>query len=115
MTYISDNLNSSDYGHYNCLLCGENNRWGLGLKFKLLSDGRVHTNFKPSEILQGYKGILHGGVISGMMDCAMVHCLFYNGISAVTADLNVRFIYSVPITAKLDLYGKIIKNRRKLI
>lgn len=111
---LKEKINSSKYGHYNCLLCGEHNRWGLGLKFKLLDDGRVHTKFKPLHVLQGYSGILHGGVISALMDCAMVHCLFHNGIEAVTADLNIRFINSVPISSELDLYGTIVNKKRKI-
>ena len=114
MDKIREDIKSSEFGHYNCLLCGEHNRWGLGLKFRLLDNGRVHTKFKPLHVLQGYKGILHGGVISALMDCAMVHCLFHNGIEAVTADLNIRFIHSVPIAEELDLYGEIVSNKRKI-
>jgi acyl-coenzyme A thioesterase PaaI-like protein len=114
MTSLTKNVYSKNYGHYNCFLCGEHNRWGLGLKFELLDDGRVHTKFKPPQILQGYKGILHGGVISALMDCAMVHCLFHNVIEAVTADLDIRFIHSIPINIELDLYGEIVEKKRKL-
>jgi acyl-coenzyme A thioesterase PaaI-like protein len=105
---------SKDYGHYNCLLCGKNNRWGLGLKFKLLDDGRAYTKFRSRQMLQGYEGILHGGVISALMDCAMVHCLFHNNVEAVTADLNIRFIHSVPIISELDLFGEIEQRRKNL-
>ena len=92
---------SKRYGHYNCLLCGEHNRWGLGLKFKLLDDGRVHTRVKSSQKLQGYEGILHGGVMCALLDAAMVHCLFHNDIQAVTADMNIRFFESVHAKQKL--------------
>ena len=105
---------SKKYGHYNCLLCGENNRWGLGLKFKLLDDGRVHTRFKSLEVLQGYEGILHGGVMCALLDSAMVHCLFHNGIRAVTADANIRFFELIPCTAEIDLFGEIIEKKRSL-
>ena len=107
----NDKKHSKNYGHYNCLLCGENNRWGLGLNFKLLNDDRVHAKFKSLEILQGYEGILHGGVICALLDAAMVHCLFHNNIQAVTADMNIRFFESVPCTAEIELFGEIIERR----
>lgn len=105
---------SKSFDHYNCLLCGEHNRWGLGIKFKLLDDGRVYTKFKPLKVLQGYKEILHGGVICALMDCAMVHCFFHHSIKAVTADINIRFLKSVPCSIDLDLFGELVSSRKKL-
>ncbi|MCP3965944.1 MAG: PaaI family thioesterase [Lentisphaerae bacterium] len=115
MNIIEDNEKYSEiFGHNNCLLCGENNRHNLGLKFKLLGDGRVHTKFKAFEVLQGYEGLLHGGVTYGLLASAMVHCLFHNGIKAVTADANIRFFESVPCTAEIDLFGEIVEKKRSL-
>ena len=106
--------NCKIYGHYNCLLCGDHNRWGLGLKFELLYDRRVHSKFKSLRMLQGYEGILHGGVQCALLDSAMVHCLFYNGVKAVTADMNIRFLQSVPCTAEIDLYGELVERKCSL-
>ena len=114
MTTTDDRENSKIYGHYNCLLCGENNRWGLGLNFEFLDDGRVHSKFKARRILQGYEGILHGGVMCALLDSAMVHCLFHNDIKAVTADMNIRFVNSIPCTAEVDLYGELIEKKLTL-
>jgi len=110
----NDKENSKIYGHYNCLLCGEHNRWGLGLNFEFLADGRVHSKFKSLRMLQGYDGILHGGVQCALLDSAMVHCLFHNGIKAVTADMNIRFFESIPCTAEIDLYGELSERKRSL-
>ncbi|MCP4181034.1 MAG: PaaI family thioesterase [bacterium] len=106
--------NNIKYGHYNCLLCGDNNPWSLGLDYKLLDDGRVYTEFKGNKVLQGYKGILHGGVISALLDSAMVHCLFHYNIEAVTAEMTIRFAESVPFDAPVQVYGKIIENHKFL-
>ena len=114
MNTTNEKGNSKIYGHYNCLLCGEHNRWGLGLKFELLDDGRVHSHFSSSRVLQGYEGILHGGVQCALLDSAMVHCLFHNGVKAVTADMNIRFFESIPCTAEIDLYGELLERKRTL-
>jgi len=114
LSTLNDKDNSKKFEHYNCLLCGEHNKWGLGLKFEFLNDGRVYFKFKSLRILQGYEGILHGGVQCALLDAAMVHCLFHNDIKAVTADMNIRFFESIPCTAEIDLYGELLENKRSL-
>ena len=41
--------------------------------------------------MQGYDGIMHGGILSALLDTAMAHCLLHENIEAVTGELNVRF------------------------
>lgn len=48
-----------------CFVCGEKNPNGLHLDFKL-EDDILKTNFNANERYQGYKGILHGGVIKNV-------------------------------------------------
>ncbi|HEY5283720.1 MAG TPA: PaaI family thioesterase [Polyangia bacterium] len=78
--------------HPNCLVCGENNPNGLKLKFKVQPDGSVAAVFNCLPWLQSYPNVLHGGVISAILDSAMVNALFAIGIVAVTATLEVRFV-----------------------
>ncbi|MBF0198208.1 MAG: PaaI family thioesterase [Planctomycetes bacterium] len=90
-------------GHNHCCICGELNPRSLGLSFKELKPGFVSAKFSAFKELQGYEGMLHGGVISSLLDAAMTHCLFAAGIKAVTGDLHVRFLAPVPHEAELDL------------
>ena len=91
------------FDHSACLLCGTENPWSLGLSFSADGNGRVFTLLKADERLQGYTGILHGGVSAAMLDAAMTHCLFHRGIRAVTADLRVRYVKAVPLNAGVEL------------
>ncbi|HBM15759.1 MAG TPA: PaaI family thioesterase [Lentisphaeria bacterium] len=109
-----NSLISNKYDHCNCLLCGEGNPIGLGLKFVLLGDGRVHTMLRGSRLLQGYKGIIHGGVMCALLDAAMVHCLFHHNVKSVTADMNIRFKKTIPINNMLDLYGELVSQKKNL-
>jgi acyl-coenzyme A thioesterase PaaI-like protein len=84
--------------HLHCLLCGQNNRRGLKLDFQPTADGGVETSLECSKTLQGYKDIIHGGVISALLDSVMTNCLFAHGIKALTAELKIRF--SSPVKAK---------------
>jgi acyl-coenzyme A thioesterase PaaI-like protein len=90
-----------------CLLCGEKNPWSLNLSFHA-DNGGVMTKFQTRQALQGYKGIIHGGVISALLDAAMTHCLFHQGIRAVTGDLRVRFLKPVSCHGVLNLRAWIL-------
>jgi acyl-coenzyme A thioesterase PaaI-like protein len=68
----------------------------------------VCTKFQAYPGLQGYDGILHGGVIAALLDAAMTHCLFYRGVQAVTGDLRIQFLQPVPCNSLLDLRAKVL-------
>ena len=85
-------------GHAHCLLCGQGNPGSWGLSFHPGQGTSVHGTVQPNAGLQGYEGMLHGGVISALLDAAMTPCLFHREVQAVTADLHVRFVE--PVSAK---------------
>ena len=100
--------------HCNCIVCGSDNPISLKLKFELRPDGSVCARFRGNSLFQGYKGILHGGIISTLLDATMTHCLFYHGVQAVTGNLQVHFLQPVPsdipliITAKISSYHSVL-------
>jgi len=83
--------------HPRCLMCGSEHPFGIRLKFVVQNDGAVHAEFSCREILQGYPEMLHGGVISALLDAAMTNALFSVGVVAVTAELTVRFLAPVSL------------------
>lgn len=90
-------------GHDNCIICGRNNPFSLGLKFQQAGANTVEATFTGGPHLQGYEGILHGGVISAVLDSAMAHCLLVQDIKAVTGDLRVRFLHAIPCTSRVNI------------
>ena len=74
--------------HCNCILSGRQNPISLGLAFDISTDGGVFTQYEANALLQGYEGILHGGIIAALLDAAMTHCLFHHNIEAVTGALE---------------------------
>ena len=81
--------------HATCVVCGPGNDRGLKLDFRISDDGAVVGDFYCDKTLEGYMNLLHGGVISAILDGAMTNCLFAAGHVAVTADFSVRFRHSV--------------------
>jgi acyl-coenzyme A thioesterase PaaI-like protein len=81
--------------HPNCVVCSAGRESGKQLEFALLEDGCVQTTFECDKVFQGYPGLLHGGVISSLLDGAMTNCLFAHGQQGVTGELKVRFCHPV--------------------
>ena len=97
--------------HSACVMCGEGNPLGLKLKFKLEEDGTASACFRGGARFQGYDGILHGGVISAILDSAMTNCLFLHGVEALTGKLDVRFLKPIPCDSAVSVSAKIIVSR----
>ena len=105
---------STPNGHGYCLLCGTENPWSLKIDFPADQNGCVIANLQSHRGLQGYDGIIHGGVISALLDATMTHCLFHQGVRAVTGDLRVRFLQSIPCDADLFLKAWVTSARAPL-
>ena len=97
-------------GHGHCLLCGELNPWSWRLSFVGGEAGGVRATFRPDARLQGYDGILHGGVTAALLDASMTHCLFHLGVQGVTGDLHVRFLKPIPCATRLDLRAWVLST-----
>lgn len=72
-----------------CFVCGKSNQFGLQLDFKKEGD-KIVAEFIPQKRHQGFKDIVHGGIISAVLDEAMVKAALSLGIEAVTAEITVR-------------------------
>jgi len=83
--------------HPNCIACGTERESGFHLEFHALEDGSVEAEFACESEYQGYPDMLHGGVITLLLDGAMTNCLFVHGHEGVTGELKVRFRNPVTI------------------
>lgn len=97
-----------------CFVCGEKNPSGLHIQFNL-HDGKVYAEFIPQKIHQGYKDIVHGGILSTLLDEAMVKVALLQGMPAVTAEINVRFKNSLLIGEKAIIEAEILQINKKII
>lgn len=97
-----------------CFACGEKNPQGLKLKFTYEQEV-VKTTFVPTEIHQGYPGVMHGGLVSTILDEIMSWALQFQGFVGYTARLEVRFRKNVPLEQPLHFESRIIGKRGSLI
>lgn len=96
--------------HSYCVACGSANPVGLRLKFVRHADGSVRAVAFCLKEISGYDGLLHGGVAALMLDSAMTNCLFSTGITALTAELNIKYKAPVKIGLAVDLKAWIEKD-----
>ncbi|MBF0329348.1 MAG: PaaI family thioesterase [Nitrospirae bacterium] len=98
----------------NCFVCGKNNTSGLKLSFNR-TECAAKTEFIPSKYFQGYSGIVHGGIISAVLDEAMIHASMSEGSTPVTAEIKVRFKNPLNVAEKTMVAASVKKRSGKLI
>ena len=96
-------VNHQTEAHPFCFVCSGSNPMGLALRYAPQPDGSVSAKFLGHSALEGYSGLLHGGVIAAMLDGAMTNCLFARGIRGLTAELKVRYHESVAASEEVFL------------
>ena len=97
-----------------CFACGTDNPYGLHLNLQIENDRYVAEKVLTREY-QSYTGVVHGGIVTTMLDEAMGSYLFRNGEHAVTARLNVRYRQPTPVGEPLTITGWIESRRRNIV
>ena len=93
-----------------CFACGKENPIGLQLVFR--EQGECYTTtFTPRPEHQGYDGIMHGGLVSTILDEVMARYIYAKGFNAVTARLDIRFRKPTPIGQELTATAKVAGKR----
>ncbi len=96
-----------------CFACGKDNPDGLQLEFESVgSDVRTSVTF-PSKF-QGYSDVVHGGLVSTVLDETMVTLLNRMGYLALTAELSVRFREPVRVGERIDVTASLLEKRGKV-
>lgn len=100
-----------------CFVCGIKNPFGLRVKPQIIDGGETVTiECTPPSHLQGWTDVLHGGIISTLLDEAITYVgIATFGKPAVTAQLDVRFRNPSPTGVKLTVSAKRTKASRRLV
>ena len=107
-------MNLADDGM--CFACGQKNEEGLQVSFELLeSEKRIRARFIPQKKHQGYTNIVHGGIISTLLDEAMVNLAYRLGFQVVTAQLEVRFKKPAWVGEPLLIEAEIVCTFKRII
>ncbi len=100
-----------------CFICGLENPVGLHLHIYETEPGMVETTYHAPEHFQGYPDVLHGGIVSAIIDEVAGRALMGSDPMTprfmFTARLEVKFRKNVPIGRKLKVVGKAGRSKSR--
>ena len=97
-----------------CFVCGDKNKIGLKVAFSY-EDGKAKAQYTPTPEFEGYKDILHGGILSALLDEVMIYSIIAQGIITVTVQIEVKFKSPAKIGETLFLEGQITEDKGKIL
>jgi len=98
-----------------CFCCGPRNPIGLHLEFEMTPEQRMRTVWTPREEHQGFKDIVHGGLVATVLDEVMVRLLYLRGIPAVTAGMETKLLRPLRWGRAYRFEGWIVRDRGKAV
>ena len=100
-----------------CFICGVQNPIGLHLHIYETGPGTVESNYTAPEHFQGYPGVLHGGIVSAIIDELSGRAHMGSDPLAprfmFTAKLDIKYRRNVPIGRPLRIIGRAGRTRGK--
>lgn len=98
-----------------CFVCGQDNPRGLRIRYQRQDSGEMTATWTPSPAWEGFRGIVHGGLVSTVLDEAMSKAVAATGSQALTAELRVRFRRHVTSGDTFLIRGWVVKRNKRLI
>jgi uncharacterized protein (TIGR00369 family) len=99
-----------------CFVCGRENPLGLSARWESdLERGEVRATLEIPEQFNGFPGIVHGGVLTALLDEAAVRtALLQGGFDdlMVTAKLEIAFRRPIPTRTPVTVVGRLVQRAR---
>ncbi len=97
-----------------CFACGKDNPIGLHMHFEYEQE-RAIGSFTPRNEHQGFAGIVHGGILSTVLDEAMAHAIIAAGFKAVTARMEIQFKKPTSVGTPVVVTGQVVARKGKIL
>jgi uncharacterized protein (TIGR00369 family) len=97
-----------------CFVCGDKNPIGLNVPF-YVKDDKVVAEYVAGRHFEGYKDVLHGGILSALLDEVMIRAVLALEIYALTSEIRVKFKRMVKIGDKLFLEGRLVRDGGRIL
>jgi len=98
----------------NCFACGKNNPIGLKLEFEDRGD-HTFSLLRFGRNYAGWENMVHGGILSTVLDEVMVKSAGDRGFRCVTAELTIRYKKPCETGKEYELTGRVSAVSNKLI
>jgi acyl-CoA hydrolase len=97
-----------------CFGCGEHNAEGLQMRFTQESEVSW-CDYAVPDRYQSWQGIVHGGMVTLMLDEAIGWAAFHRGQPGVTGRLEVRLRLPLRVGELVRVTGRVDRIRRSLV
>ena len=101
--------------NHGCYVCGKDNPHGFRLDFSHPKEGVLKTEVVFRAEHQGYKNIVHGGMVAMLLDEMMVNLAWVEDAPSVTAELTVRLKKPVKVGEKVLFEGRIDRKEARAL
>lgn len=99
----------------NCFGCSTKNIHGLHLSFWLSEKG-CFTECTIPDYLCGFDGIVHGGIVTMLLDEVAAWTLFSHLFRfGITLEITARYLKPVQVNTKIRVDGQIISRNKKTV
>lgn len=108
-----DRLNDTS-AYQGCFACGQRNDAGLKLIFRREGD-EIVTEYTPEPHFQGFPSVVHGGILTTLLDEALSRTATVEGRWMMTGKLEVRFRNAAPLGRTLRVSSRALVSRARMV
>ena len=102
-------------GYKECFVCGKENPFGLQITF-FKDRKEVKAEFIPESKHQGFRGIVHGGILFSILDEIMGRtAIITKGVMTLTVEINIKYRKKAPTGKKIIFTAQMIKDLGRMI
>jgi acyl-coenzyme A thioesterase PaaI-like protein len=109
----NDRLNDTS-AYQRCFACGVRNDAGLHLVFRE-EDGAIVTEYTPALQFQGFPGVVHGGILTTLLDETLNRTAMAEGRWMMTGRLEIRFRSAAPLGRTLRVTARKLASRSRMV
>jgi uncharacterized protein (TIGR00369 family) len=99
-----------------CFVCGQDNPVGIKTSIEVDRDAQsAQCILAVSAEYQGWKGMVHGGIISALLDEVSAYAGMTVTDTVVTGELTTRFRKPVPVEQEITVSAQVVKQARRVV
>jgi len=106
---VSRELSDDQY----CFACGPLNPIGLRMEVSF-QDNKAFSRLSLRREFQGWKDMVHGGVVATILDEIMAHAVIHYIGQAVTTSLQITYRAPLHVEDEIEVVGYVAERKRRL-
>ena len=97
-----------------CFGCGQKNPIGLRMRVSYGKDS-ARCEIELDRRFQGWKDVIHGGIVTTLLDEIMAHAVIEHVGQAVTTGIEVRYVLPLRVGQRVVVEGTVDQRRRLIM